>query len=142
MSILTTTCREESTAFSITDTSHVQKEIESKLEIARQHYVSALEAFESNDSTTSVKAFEEAIKVLDQLSYYPDIEYNEEFNELSKSLIEDYEKLIVSIDELGPETPIFALREKINTEAELIDVKKENIYIPKELPKTQVPTND
>ena len=129
----------ETTAFSISDTSHIQKEIESKLEIARQHYVTALESFESSDSTTAVNEFEEAIKVLDQLSYYPDIEYNEEFNELSKSLIEDYEKFIVSIDQLGPETPIFALREKINTEAELIDVKKENIPIPKELPKTQVP---
>ncbi len=129
----------ETTAFSITDTTHIQKEIESKLEVARQHYVAALESFDSDDSTAAVEEFEEAIKVLDQLSYYPDIEYNDEFNELSKSLIEDYEKFIVSIDELGPETPIFALREKINTEAELIDVNKEKIPIPKILPKTQVP---
>jgi membrane-bound lytic murein transglycosylase D len=129
----------ETTAFSITDTTHIQKEIESKLEIARQHYVSALESNKNDDSANSVKEFEEAIKVLDQLSYYPDIEYNEEFNELSKSLIDDYEKFVVSIDELGPETPIFALREKINTEAVLIDVNKEKIPIPKELPKTQVP---
>jgi len=129
----------ETTAFSITDTTHIQKEIESKLEVARQHYVSALEYYESEDSTNSVKEFEEAIKILDQLSYYPDIENNEEFGELSKSLIEDYEKLIISIDELAPETPIFALREKINTEAELIDINKEVIPIPKELPKTQVP---
>lgn len=130
---------EETSFFSISDTSFLKKEVDSKLENARQHYLLALEAFQNNDSTTAVIEFEKAINVLDQLSYYPDIENNEEFTELSKSLIEDYEKLIISIDELDPDTPIFALREKINAEAGLIDISKENLKLPSELPKTQVP---
>jgi membrane-bound lytic murein transglycosylase D len=123
----------------ISDTINIKNDITSKLELARQHYLSALEAYENDDSIQSVEEFETAIKILDELSYYPEIEKNEEFTELSKSLIEDYEKLITTIDELESDAPIFALREKINSEAELIDVKKENIFIPKELPKTTVP---
>jgi len=122
----------------VSDTTFIKHEINRKLELARQHYVAALESFDSNDSIQAATEFEKAIKELDQLSYYPDIENNEEFNELSRSLIEDYEKLIIAIDILNPETPIFALREKINTEAERIDLKKAKIHIPKVIPVTEV----
>ncbi|HTR81420.1 MAG TPA: hypothetical protein VMM58_07295, partial [Bacteroidota bacterium] len=56
--------------------------------------------------------FEQAIDILNEVSYYPDIENNQEYNDLSRSVVEDYEKYIASIDELGPESSVFALREK------------------------------
>ncbi len=91
------------------------------LERARQHYLSALEAEESGDSSRSASEFEYAIGILNELSYYPSIENNKDFNDLSHSVIEDYEKYIASIDDLGPQTSIFALRQKLTDMTEMAD---------------------
>ncbi len=91
------------------------------LEGARQHYVAALEAEESGDSLRSAAEFEYAIGILNELSYYPNIESNKDFNDLSHSVIEDYEKYIASIDELGSQTSIFALRQKLTDMTEMAD---------------------
>ena len=95
--------------------------IAAMLESARQHYVSAAAAAESGDSTRSVIQFEEAISILDELSYIPDIESNRDFNDLSRAVVEDYEHYIVSIDSLSTESSIFALREKLNQIVEVPD---------------------
>jgi membrane-bound lytic murein transglycosylase D len=92
-----------------------------KLEEARQHYISATTAQEKGDSARSALQFEEAIAILDELSYYPEIESNQDFNDLSKAVVEDYELYIARIDSLGPATSIFALREKLNQLTELSD---------------------
>jgi membrane-bound lytic murein transglycosylase D len=84
------------------------------LERARQHYLSALDAMEGGDSSRSVSEFEYSIEILNQLGYYPGIDTNGEFNDLSRSVVEDYEKYIVSLDEVDPNSSIFALREKLN----------------------------
>jgi len=84
------------------------------LELARQHYLDALGAEEAGDTVLSETRFEEAIEILNELSYYPDIESNKDFNELSTSIIEDYERHIARIDELGPDASVFALREKLS----------------------------
>lgn len=89
------------------------------LESARQHYVSATAAAENGDSSRSVIQFEEAISILDELSYIPDIESNRDFNDLSRAVVEDYERYITAIDSLSPESSIFALREKLN---QVVDV--------------------
>ena len=91
------------------------------LEHARQHYLSAIAAQQNGDSARSSAQFEEAITILNELSYYPDIESNQDFNDLSKAVIEDYEQYIAKIDGLGPESSIFALREKLNQITELND---------------------
>jgi len=115
-----------------------EKDIAELLEIAREHYLAALQAETEGDSITSALEFEEAIKHLNEASYYPDIENNADFNELTKSVIEDYEKYIATIDSLGPQSSIFALREKLNLEIEKIDIT--NLQIPASLiPKTEVP---
>jgi len=92
--------------------------IAQKLEQARQHYLSALSAQESGDSTLSEREFEHAINILNELSYFPDIESNKDFTDLSRSVIDDYDKYIATIDQLGPDASIFALREKLNIEIE------------------------
>lgn len=85
-----------------------------RLEQARQHYMAALEAEQGGDSTLSETEFEEAIQILNELSYYPGIESNKDFTDLSQSIIEDYEKHIAAIDDVGPTASVFALREKLN----------------------------
>lgn len=123
-----------------TDSTFVDDErsISELLEIARGHYLAALQAQAEEDSLTSAIEFEEAIKHLNEASYYPDIENNADFNELTKSVIEDYEKYIATIDSLGPQSSIFALREKLSLEIEKIDIS--NIQIPPSLiPQTEVP---
>jgi len=91
------------------------------LEQARQHYLSAVAAQENGDSLRSVAQFEGAISTLDELSYVPDIENNQEFNDLSKALVEDYIRYISKTDSLDPASSIFALREKLNQITELSD---------------------
>lgn len=95
--------------------------IAAMLESARQHYVSAAAAAENGDSSRSVIQFEEAISILDELSYIPEIESNRDFNDLSRAVVEDYERYIVVIDSLSPESSIFALREKLNQVVDLPD---------------------
>ena len=85
-----------------------------KLEAARQHYLTALNAQEAGDSLLCEREFEQAINVLDELSYFPDIESNRDFTELMQSVLDDYEKYVAAIDQLGPDAPAFALREKAN----------------------------
>jgi membrane-bound lytic murein transglycosylase D len=115
-----------------------EKVIAFRLESARQHYLSALQAQTIGDSLLSVDEFEEAIGILNEISYYPDIENSQEYNELSRSVVEDYEKYIASIDEVGPQSSIFALREKLNLDIEKIDISK--IKIPNiSIPETTIP---
>lgn len=96
------------------------------LESARQHYEDALEAGDSGDSTKSVSEFESAIEILNDLAYYPNIENNQDFTDLSHSVIEDYEKYIANIDSLGSQTSIFALRQKLNQIDEGIENADQN----------------
>jgi len=84
------------------------------LELALQHYLAALEAQEGGDSTRSAVEFEHSINILNELSYYPGIDSSKEFNDLSRSIVESYEKYISSIDRLDSTASIFALREKLN----------------------------
>lgn len=84
------------------------------LEQARQHYTGALEAEELHDSARSAAEFELAISILNELSYYPGIDTSQEFNDLSRAIIEDYEKYIMSVEEVDSSASIFALREKLN----------------------------
>lgn len=95
--------------------------ISAKLEQARHHYISATAAQEKGDTARSALQFEEAITILNELSYYPDIETSQDFNDLSRAVIEDYEVYIARIDNLAPSTSVFALREKLNQLTELAD---------------------
>ncbi|MCX6136229.1 MAG: LysM peptidoglycan-binding domain-containing protein [Ignavibacteriales bacterium] len=70
---------------------------------------------------------------MNEASYFPTIEGNSDFKELSKSVLEDYEKYIAAIDALSPGSSIFALREKLSMDVEKIDVSKlklPNIILP------------
>ncbi len=84
------------------------------LERARQYYLSALDAAELGDSAAAAAGYEFSIEILNQLAYYPGMDANQEFNDLSRSVVEDYEKYIVSLDRIDPNSSVFALLEKLN----------------------------
>jgi len=108
------------------------------LEVARQFYRNALRAQKLGDSLLAQNNFEEAINNLNEASYFPGIDANADFNELSKSVIEDYEKYIATVDSLAPQSSIDALHEKMYEVVEKIDIS--NIEIPPNfLPETTVP---
>jgi membrane-bound lytic murein transglycosylase D len=97
------------------------------LERAREHYQNALDAEEANDSIQAAAEFEYAINILNVLGYYPNIESNQDFNDLSHSVVEDYETYIANIDSLGPQTSIFALRNKLDQLDEASDTTDQDV---------------
>ena len=62
------------------------------LELAREHYSNALRLQRGKVQDSSAIEFESAINVLNDLSYYPDIDENKDFVDLSQNIISDYEK--------------------------------------------------
>ena len=108
------------------------------LEKARLFYRNALLAQKLGDSLLAQTNFEEAINSLNEASYFPGIDSNNDFNELNKTVIEDYEKYIATVDSLAPQSSLDALNEKFTAEVEHIDIS--NIVIPPNfIPKTTVP---
>jgi membrane-bound lytic murein transglycosylase D len=121
------------------DTSDYDTElILQRLEQARQHYLLALASQEAGDSLNCGTEFETAIQILNELSEYSRIDSSKEYLDLSKSLIEDYEKYIAQIDSLGPDASVYALRAKMNQVVEQGDIT--GMKIPRiEIKGTQVP---
>lgn len=91
------------------------------LERSRQKYLQALVLVQKGDTTNSARFFEHSIEILNKLASYPGIEQNEDFTELAQSIIDDYETYIKSIDELGENTPLFIVRDKLFQEFEKIE---------------------
>jgi membrane-bound lytic murein transglycosylase D len=109
-----------------------------RLEQARQHYLLAIASQETGDSASCGTEFETAIQILNELSDYSGIDSSKEYIDLSKSLIEDYEKYIIQIDSLGADASVYALREKLTQVVDQGDAT--GIRIPRiEIKGTQVP---
>ncbi len=77
------------------------------LEEARQNYVLALKKQELNSINETVEYYESALRIINNLSYYPGIEKNEAYKELENSIIEDYKNFIDGLSFL-PEGVSFA----------------------------------
>lgn len=92
-----------------------------QLEQARQHYLTASRAEENDDTLRAARQFESSLEILDALSYYPAIESNQDYNDLSKSIVEDYERFIRKTGIIDSTSSIFALREKLNIITEQFD---------------------
>jgi membrane-bound lytic murein transglycosylase D len=124
---------------SISDTTDDDTEqIMQRLEMARQHYLLAIASQEVGDSISSGMEFETAIQILNEVGEYAGIDSLQEYLDLSKSLIEDYEKYITQIDSLGPDASVYALREKLNQVLEQMDTT--GVKIPRlEIKETTVP---
>jgi membrane-bound lytic murein transglycosylase D len=81
------------------------------LEQARQFYVIALSKQETNSVSEAITNYEAALRLINNLSYYPGVEDNEAYNDLSKAIIDDYRYYIDSLPEL-PENVSFAALEE------------------------------
>ncbi len=97
----------------ITAQPEIQKsEIVSELlEQARQSYVAALAKQEINSVVEAITSYENALRIINNLSYYPGIEENDAYTELSASIIDDYKSYIDGLPEL-PENASFAALEE------------------------------
>jgi membrane-bound lytic murein transglycosylase D len=111
------------------------------LEQARQYYVAALIKQEVNSTVETVNNYEGALRIINNLSYYPGIENNEAYAELEKSIIEDYRKYVDGLSELPTEVSFAALEEWLGkTLPELRIVAKEEeidftpVVIPADIP--------
>jgi membrane-bound lytic murein transglycosylase D len=110
------------------------------LEQARQSYVIALSKQEANSTIEAINNYEAALRVINNLSYYPGIEENIAFNELSNSIIEDYKKFIDSLPELPENVSYAALEEWIGKSITEIEIKNEENPPTKESTKIVIPS--
>ena len=81
------------------------------LEEARQHYVLALKKVEANSPNEAISNFEYALKIINNLSYYPGVEENQAYVELENSIIEDYRNFVDALKVLPEDISLSALEE-------------------------------
>lgn len=105
------------------DTLYTDEELllEDMLRTVHVIYINAQHAVTVGDTLQAQLLFEEALEQLNEISYHPGAEEDQDFIILSQRIIEDYERYIALIDELGPESSIFALREKLSMEVDMIE---------------------
>ncbi|MFA6977769.1 MAG: LysM peptidoglycan-binding domain-containing protein [Ignavibacteriaceae bacterium] len=128
----------------VTTQPEIQKsEIVSELlEQARQSYVSALAKQEINSVAEAINNYENALRIINNLSYYPGIEENDAYTELSTSIIDDYKSYIDGLPELPENASFAALEEWIGKSVPEISLNsnkkttepKEKIVINSEIP--------
>lgn len=109
------------------------------MEEARKEYVTALKFRDSKSVTEAINSFEASLKILNSLSYYPEIENNNAFNELDKSIKDDYKDYIDGLKELPENVSLFAFEEwlkkeipdtlEINDDEIALNEKREEIII-------------
>ncbi|KAF0152125.1 MAG: Membrane-bound lytic murein transglycosylase D [Ignavibacteria bacterium] len=96
------------------------------MESARRDYVNALYQDKLGFKTEAINYYESALSTINKLSYYPEIEENEAFDELEGSIVEDYQKLVDSFEEIPEDVSFSALKEwmdnRINLSEAVTDV--------------------
>lgn len=99
------------------------------LESARRDYVNALYQQKLGFKTEAINYFESALSTINKLSYYPEIENNEAFDELETSIVEDYQKLVDSFDELPDDISISALKEWMDNRIDGSPVDEDSLAV-------------
>ena len=108
------------------------------LEQARQFYLTALEKQKSSSVEETVQNYESALRIINNLSYYPGVDNNEAYIELETSIIEDYKAYVDGLPELPPGVSLAALEEWMKDSVPEIELpegeKTENEIIPGDIP--------
>jgi len=111
------------------------------LEQARQFYVSALAKQDANSTNETVENYESALRIINNLSYYPGIDQNEAYVELEKSILEDYKTFVDGLSELPVDVSFAALEEWMGKTMPEIKVATEDgaenytpVIIPADVP--------
>ncbi|MEW6652600.1 MAG: lytic transglycosylase domain-containing protein, partial [Bacteroidota bacterium] len=91
------------------------------MESARRDYVNALYQQKLGFKPEAINYFESALSTINKLSYYPEIEENEAFDELEGSIVEDYQKLVDGFEEIPEDVSFSALKEWMDNRINLAD---------------------
>ena len=115
-----------------------KKIVDELLENARIHWLNANNAFLEEDTSFAASEFEVALNFLMEISAFSDVENDRDFQDLSKSVLADYQFFISRANNIPENSSVSALREKLNIDIETNGVA--NITIPLELlNSTQIP---
>ena len=111
------------------------------LEQARQYYVLALAKQQLNNTNETVADYESALKIINNLSYYPGIEENEAYVELEKSILDDYKKYVDGLSELPTDVSFAALEEWMGKTVPELQMEKagKEVEIPKDYKPVIIP---
>ncbi len=108
------------------------------LEQARQYYLNALEKQNLNEIEPAVQNYESALRIINNLSYYPGVDDNEAYIELETSIIEDYKAYVDQLHELPPGVSTAALEEWMKDSVPEIEIPEEETtqqeIIPGDIP--------
>ncbi|MGE5410717.1 MAG: LysM peptidoglycan-binding domain-containing protein, partial [Clostridiales bacterium] len=95
------------------------------LEEARQNYVNALAKQEINATSEAINYYETALRTINNLSYYPEIDENEAYTQLEKSITEDYQKFVDGLTEVPEGVSFAALQEWMGKSLPELKIKNE-----------------
>ncbi len=110
------------------------------LEQARQYYVAALSTTSDKKNISgTVSNFEAALRIINNLSYYPGIEQNEAYAELEKSIIDDYKEYVDGLPELPVDVSFAALEEWMGKSMQEIQVNGKETSTKQYIIKADVP---
>ena len=110
------------------------------LEEARQDYVLALKKQELNSTKETVENYEAALRIINNLSYYPGIDQNTAYLELETSIIDDYKNFVDGLSELPEGVSFAAYEEWMKESVKEIDLASNNVedvkstIIPADIP--------
>ncbi len=85
--------------------------INNLMEEARLKHLDALANQKLGYTKEAISAYEEALKKVNRLSYFPNMEDNATYNELENAIVEDYQKYIDGLDALPEGVSISAFEE-------------------------------
>jgi membrane-bound lytic murein transglycosylase D len=147
LSLLVVSCggnKEIAKEVTLKDTLQVENKneiVSELLEQARQSYVLALQKQEVNSVNEAITNYENALRIINNLSYYPGIEHNDAYAELSNSIIDDYKKFIDGLPELPANASFAALEEWMGKSVTELDYKIENpaMVTRKEVVSAEIP---
>ena len=132
---------QEGVAASASET-HKREIVSELLEQARQKYVVALQEQSIQNNAEAINSYEEALGIINNLSYYPGIDRNQAYVELSDAIVEDYRKFIDELPELPSNASFAAFEEFIGKSVDEVEsiakkegyVEDEKVVIPAEIP--------
>ena len=116
LSLLMASCgaNKEITRYENTDDSQKNLQhggiVSEMLEQAREFYVTAISFQNQNNPSEAVANYESALRIINNLSYYPGIDENEAYVELEKSIIDDYRRYVDGLTDLPDEVSFFVRR--------------------------------
>lgn len=107
------------------------------LDRVRQHYLTALKFEEEGQLLSSLKEYESGVELLNNISFYPDIDNVSDFVELERSVLEDYQKLIDKMDELPTDISLSSLNEWLSRK--ITSFEKTKVTLPERITVAEVP---